>query len=266
MPTPLQLLPQYFCSVPAAPMRAAASHRAEMVSQLLFGERAEATGKEENGWLNVRGLHDDYEGWVREGQLQAMTAKEAKKATRCLVTSHDSRLHFEHGVMRLPLGAELPGLAHGSLLVGGQAATFKGKKAAAKERTLSAKAVVAAAMEVLHAPYLWGGRTVYGIDCSGLNQLAFKMCGLSLPRDAWQQAEAGIAVDFLSEAKAGDIAFFANDDGRIVHTGILLDAMNILHATETSGRAVIDRIDTEGIISVSLRKRTHRLRTIRRYF
>jgi hypothetical protein len=247
-------------------MRASASHRTEMTSQLLFGERAEALGKEDKGWLHVRGLHDGYEGWVRDGQLQAMTVKEARKATRCLVTSHDSRLVFERGIMRLPLGAELPGLANGMLSVGGMKATFKGKKLGLKERTLSSKALIAAAAEALHAPYLWGGRTVYGIDCSGLIQLAFKLCGVLLPRDAWQQAEAGTSVDFLLEAKPGDVAFFSNDDGRIVHTGILLDANTILHATETSGRAVIDRIDTEGIISVSLRRRTHRLRTIRRYF
>lgn len=247
-------------------MRAQPAHRSEMTSQLLFGERVEGTGREEKGWLHVRGLHDGYEGWVRAGQLQAMTAKEAKNAARYLVASHDSRLIFDHGTMRLPLGAELPGMVKGTLTVGSEPAAFKGKKVGADKRELCAKGLVAAAIETLHAPYLWGGRTVYGIDCSGLIQLAFKLCGVNLPRDAWQQAEAGSAVDFLSEAEPGDVAFFSNDEGRIVHVGILLNAQTILHATETSGRAVIDRIDTEGIISVSLRRRTHRLRTIRRYF
>lgn len=247
-------------------MRATASHRAEMTSQLIFGERVEALGGQEKGWLHVRGLHDGYEGWVREGQLQPLSSKEAKKATRHLVASHDSKLVFEQGTLRLPLGAELPGLTSGMLTVDGSKASFKGNKTAVKELTISAANLTAAAKEFLHAPYLWGGRTAYGIDCSGLVQIAFKLCGVGLPRDAWQQAEKGAAVDFLSEAKAGDVAFFQNDDGRIVHVGILLDAMTILHATETTGRAVIDRIDTEGIISVSLRKRTHRLRTIRRYF
>ena len=237
-----------------------------MTSQLIFGERVEALGGQEKSWLHVRGLLDGYEGWVTEGQLQALSTREAKKATRHFVASHDSKLLFEHGALRLPLGAELPRLSSGALAIGGAGATFKGKKAAMKERAISAETLTTAAREFLHAPYLWGGRTVYGIDCSGLVQLAFKLCGVSLPRDAWQQAEKGSAVDFLSEAKPGDVAFFQNDDGRIVHVGILLDAMTILHATETSGRAVIDRIDTEGIISVGLRKRTHRLRTIRRYF
>ena len=252
--------------MPAAPVRAAASHRAEMTSQLLFGERVEAMGGSDGGWLRVRGLADDYEGWVREGQLQTFSAREARRPTRCIVASHDSKLVFGRGALRLPLGAELPGLSSGALVIGGEKAAFKGKKAGMKDRAISGAALVAAAMEFLHAPYLWGGRTAYGMDCSGLVQVAFKLCGVHLPRDAWQQAEKGTSVDFLSEAKPGDVAFFQNDDGRIVHVGILLDAMNILHATETSGRAVIDRLDTEGIISVSLRKRTHRLRAVRRYF
>lgn len=260
------LLPYYFCSVSAAPVRAAAAHRSEMTNQLLFGERVEALGGSEKGWLQIRGLHDGYEGWVREGQLQALSTKESRKATRHIVASHDGKLIFEHGALRLPLGAELPNLLHGKLTISGDKAAFKGKKTAMKDAVLSAEGLLAAANEFLHAPYLWGGRTVHGLDCSGLVQLAFKLCGVLLPRDAWQQAEKGTAVDFLSEAKPGDVAFFQNDDGRIVHVGILLDAMTILHATETSGRAVIDRIDTEGIISLNLRKRTHRLRTIRRYF
>jgi hypothetical protein len=237
-----------------------------MTSQLLFGERVEALGESEKGWLRVRGLHDDYAGWVREGQLQALSAKEVLKATKCIVASHDSRLVFEHGALRLPLGAELPNTAGKSLIVCGEKAAFKGKKAAIADQVLSAEELISAAKEFLHAPYLWGGRTVQGLDCSGLIQLAFKMCGFSMPRDAWQQAEKGTNVDFLQEARTGDVAFFSNDEGRIVHVGILLDAQTIMHATETSGRAVIDRIDTEGIISVSLRKRTHRLRAIRRYF
>jgi hypothetical protein len=247
-------------------MRAAASHRSEMTSQLIFGERVVALGENEKGWLRVRGLHDNYEGWVREGQLQALSAKEVGKATKHIVVSHGSRLILAHGALWLPLGAELPNLVGGKLSVCGEKASFKGKKSVAGECIASAETITTVAKEFLHAPYLWGGRTVHGLDCSGLIQLVFKLCGMSMPRDAWQQAEKGSGVDFLQEARTGDVAFFSNDEGRIVHVGILLDAHTILHATETSGRAVIDRIDTEGIISVGLRKRTHRLRAIRRYF
>jgi cell wall-associated NlpC family hydrolase len=117
----------------------------------------------------------------------------------------------------------------------------------------------------MNAPYQWGGRSIAGIDCSGLTQMAFKLCNTTLPRDASQQAQQGTLVDFLQNAQCGDIAFFDNSDGRIVHVGILLDAQNIIHATDSSGRVVIDRIDPSGIISVSQRKRTHNLRFVKRF-
>lgn len=236
-----------------------------MTSQLIFGERVEKIRADEKGWLCIRCLHDGYEGWVREGQLQELSPAEEKKATRWFTTSHDSRLIFEYGCLHLPLGAELPNCAAGKLRVGEAQGTFKGKKALLAERTFSPQNLKEAALQFLHAPYLWGGRTVMGIDCSGLIQIAFKLCGFAMPRDAWQQAEKGTTVDFLQEASCGDVAFFSNDEGRIVHVGLLLDPASILHATETSGRAVIDRIDPEGIISVNLKRRTHKLRTIKRY-
>lgn len=92
------------------------------------------------------------------------------------------------------------------------------------------------------------------------------MCGMAIPRDASQQAKEGTGVDFLQHAQCGDLAFFDNSEGKIVHVGILLDNHTIIHATETSGRVVIDRIDQEGIISVKLKKRTHHLRFVKRMF
>ena len=104
-----------------------------------------------------------------------------------------------------------------------------------------------------------------GIDCSGLTQMAFKMCGMSLRRDASQQAEEGEMVGFLQDATKGDLAFFDNADGKITHVGLLIDNTHIIHATDTSGRVVVDKIDSEGIVSVQLKRRTHKLRMIRRY-
>jgi len=264
----LPLSPVGYCNVAAAPLRAAGSHRAEMTSQLLFGERADVLEETKEGWMRVRCHHDGYDGWIRSGQLSLLTAAASRRPARCVVVGDGARAEDAEtgGAMPMPAGAVLEGLKSGILsLPGGAQARFRGSKELRTALRYSPEALRAHAMRYLHAPYLWGGRTVWGIDCSGLVQMAFALCGVALPRDAWQQAEAGTEVDFLAHARSGDVAFFDNDAGRIVHTGILLGDGQILHATETSGRAVIDRIDTEGIVSVSLKRRTHRLRAIRRY-
>ena len=94
--------------------------------------------------------------------------------------------------------------------------------------------------------------------------MAYRLCNLRIPRDASQQANEGQLVDFLQNAQCGDLAFFDEKEGRINHVGILLDNQNIIHATETSGRVVIDRIDQGGIISIALKRRTHNLRLVKR--
>ncbi len=261
------MIPAYaVCNVYAAPLRASATHRAEQTSQLLFGEAVEVLEKLERGWSRVRCAWDGYEGWCTTSQLHPVDRVSFAKGIRFLATGPADRLLTEtRGEVPLPPGAGLWGFRSGSVAAGLATGRFKGKKSALQDLAVTADAVIAAAHRYCNAPYLWGGRTPAGIDCSGLIQMAFKLCGHATPRDAWQQAEAGTPVDFLQHAQPGDVAFFDNDEGRIVHVGLLLDASTILHATEVAGRTVADRIDGEGIVSVHLKKRTHRLRLIRRY-
>ena len=121
--------------------------------------------------------------------------------------------------------------------------------------------VVELANQYVNAPYLWGGKSIFEIDCSGLVQVVFSMIGISLPRDASQQVEIGTVVDFLSEVEAGDVAFFENEEGNIVHTGILINSHQIIHS---SGNVKIEIIDSQGIISSQTGEYTHKLRVIKR--
>ena len=125
----------------------------------------------------------------------------------------------------------------------------------------SPQAMVEFAQKFLGAPYIWGGRSLFGIDCSGLVQLCARAAGKLLPRDASQQVQEGELVYFLPEIQPGDLAFFGNEDGKIVHVGIMLDSERIIHA---SGKVRIDYLDQTGIFNKERNEHTHRLQVIKR--
>lgn len=252
-----------YCNVSILPLKRDPSHRAEQVSQLLFGEKAEVLDINEQEWARVHVEWDDYEGWCRASQLGMISRKEYRKETKFLAGRNTDRIVFEDADLWLPLGSEL---VRSKVTVGSNMGRFKGKKLDVKELTFDGDGLKNAALQYLNAPYMWGGRTIAGIDCSGLTQMAFKLCNRKLPRDASQQANEGETVDFLQHARCGDLAFFDNAEDKITHVGLLLDDHTIIHATDTSGRVVVDQIDQGGIISTSLRKRTHKLRLVKRYF
>ena len=257
------LFPFAFCNVSVASLKKEPAHKSEQVSELILGERVEILKRNEQGWAYVKADWDGYEGWCRGTQLTIFSKKEFAKERKWVTTKLTDKFVFDEQEMWLPYGSEIQ---KSKLTIGEVEGKFKGKKVAFNEMALNEDSIIAAAKLFLHAPYLWGGRTVAGIDCSGLSQIAYKLCNKKIRRDAAQQAEEGEVVDFLQHAKTGDLAFFDNTEGKIIHVGILLDAENIIHATENSGRVVIDKIDSAGIISKSLRQRTHNLRMVRRYF
>ncbi|MGE3825539.1 MAG: C40 family peptidase, partial [Bacteroidia bacterium] len=157
-------------------------------------------------------------------------------------------------------GSTLPAYEHGKLYVGDEEFSFDGEITHPLSDSIPAL-VSEYATVFLNAPYLWGGRSVFGIDCSGFTQVVFKMAGIQLKRDAYQQAEQGITLSFVEEAQTGDLAFFDNEEGKIVHTGIVLSQGKIIHA---SGKVRIDKLDHQGIYNHDTKKYSHKLRLIKR--
>jgi len=251
---------QAVCCVPVSPLRATSSHKSEMVSQLLFGEMVNVLEKGQDNWIKVQCQYDNYEGWITQ---QHLAEPPYQHVPLHLSADWTNEILFNNQPMHLSFGSDLRGLANGQAEWGKYNWSFKGNHLDPQHARRTEKNILKMAFMFINTPYLWGGRSVFGIDCSGFTQIVFKSFGFPLLRDAYQQASQGEVVGFLQEAKAGDLAFFDNDEGRITHVGILMNAHEIIHA---SGKVRVDKIDTQGIMNVDTNERTHRLRIIKRYF
>ena len=245
---------EVICVVPVAPIRAEGSHRAEMVSQILFGETATII-HETKDFYQIQMHQDGYEGWCQKLQLQILP-EGATIITKGYTTNWVNSAVFNGQAIQLPLGTPIVFDAQANFVL-----TYTDASLDPTNNVFTAEALEIVVKQFLGTAYLWGGRSVFGIDCSGFVQMVFKLFNYKLPRDAYQQAEMGEAIGFLAEAKPGDLAFFDNEQGKITHVGILLSPHQIIHA---SAVVRIDPIDQAGIVSSSTGLRTHQLRTIRR--
>ncbi len=245
---------QVICIVPVAPIRAEGSHRAEMVSQILLGETATVIS-ETKDFFQIQMHQDGYEGWCQKLQLQILP-EGATIITKGYTSNWVSSAVLNGQPIQLPLGTPIVSSTQANFELSYSDAVLD-----PINNTFNPAALEKVTNQFLGTAYLWGGRTVFGIDCSGFVQMVFKLFNINLPRDAYQQAEVGEDVGFLAEAKPGDLAFFDNEQGKITHVGILLSPQSIIHA---SAIVRIDPIDQAGIVSSSTGLRTHQLRTIRR--
>jgi hypothetical protein len=244
-------------------MRADASHRSEMVSQQLFGEKSIIVEKIEDNWVKIKLKYDGYMGWVQQSHLSEIDEEHYLKVDKDLTSDWVNEVDYNGHIMMVPMGSSLSAFSNGKAFWRKSTVYFGGKVWNPDEIKINPKLVKQVAFKFLNTSYLWGGKSVFGIDCSGYAQMVYKFLNKQLPRDAWQQAEEGEVVNFLQEAQTGDLAFFDNEEGRITHVGILLNEHEIIHS---SGKVRIDKIDTQGIMNLETKLRTHKLRIIKRYF
>lgn len=252
------------CIQSVVPVRAEPTHRSEMVTQVLFGELIRVNLNEKE-WVRVHLAYDDYEGWICESQCMSLTESEfldlfnketAITTDLVQLLSNDTRQRM----FPVLLGSSLPGFDGKNFIIRGETYSFEGQVSAAGHIP-TGKDIANDSLFYLNAPYLWGGRTPFGVDCSGLIQMVYKLRKIKLFRDAWQQATQGETVNLITEAEPGDLAFFDDLEGTIIHTGLMIDKTHIIHA---SGRVHIDPIDHEGIYNEELHSYTHRLRVLKR--
>lgn len=247
------------------PMRREPRESAEMLSQLLFGEFGQILDTNDS-FVYIKNHFDSYEGWVDTKMILPISEKEfeellSQPISRVNAPIADVVDESDQSTMRLTGGSVLPFYDETSASFGFREERYKINACLVNTTTPKAvEHIVVTAKSFLHSPYLWGGKNTFGIDCSGFVQVVFSINGYLLSRDASQQVLEGKEVVDLSEAKAGDLAFFEKN-GKITHVGILLSSEEIIHA---SGQVKIERIDPKGIISNSTKKYTHHLVALKR--
>ncbi len=259
-PKPLQLVcifesMQYgLCHLSIIPMRAEPSDSSEQTSQLLYGEFFKVLKRNKN-WSLIRGGLDNYEGWLNNKQYLSIEKDQfesLEKSPKVFASDLvDFVLKDNQILFPIPIGSlvsSAPGLQH----------RYEGKTSHGSNNKAD---IIQYALLFLNAPYQWGGKSPFGIDCSGFVQSVYRLYGEFLPRDAHQQAELGEALGFIEESEPGDLVFFDNDEGRIVHVGILMENYHIIHAF---GQVRIDRLDQTGIYNAEQNTHTHKLRVIKK--
>ena len=230
------------CTVTVAPVRAENSDKAEIVTEILYGESADILEVNKN-WTKIKMHYDGYEGWMDTKQIKPVTEEYLANRKVNLITEDFSSVMTLEGKTLLSMGSEVE------------------FPAVASRRSHDVRESIAlTAKEFLNIPYLWGGKSFFAVDCSGFVQLVYKIHNVKMPRDTYQQAEVRETLSFVEESQPGDLAFFENSEGKIIHVGIMLENQKIIHA---SGKVRIDTLDSSGIFNKEMNKHTHKLRVIK---
>jgi hypothetical protein len=241
------------------PLRLEHSDKSEIVSQVLFGEHFEIC-EQFKQWYRIKLHYDFYDGWIDSKQIQLISESDYNQLSNDAIILNGDLIEYitsaSNFLLPIPLGSSLSFLNHNEINTSNF--NFEGTKISGVKPK---KELIDTAFMYLHAPYLWGGKTPFGIDCSGFTQMVYKLNGYKLDRDASQQALQGEALSFIEESEPGDLAFFDNEEGNIIHVGIIMKDNYIIHA---SGKVRVDRLDHLGIYNPEFNKHTHKLRVIKK--
>lgn len=258
----MSLLSFGICNLSIVPLRLEPSDTSEMVNQLLFGEHFEILEKTEK-WSKIRLAFDNYQGFIDNKQYEEITrevysalSKENNNYAGELIDFISDNKGY---LTTIPLGSRLPFFQNKKININDSFYSYEGET---YQQKLAKSAIIETAFLFLNVPYLWGGKSPFGIDCSGFTQTVYKLCGYNLLRDAKEQATQGQTLNFIQESEPGDLAFFDNQEGKITHVGIILKNNKIMHA---HGKVRIDKLDHSGIYNIDTNKRTHKLRVIKRF-
>lgn len=249
---------RYICENVFVPLRSGPSHKSEMLSQILFGEKYTVIDKS-GSWMKTETLSDKFAGWIDSDHLQQTVDQENTSGhvlNRTMLCYRNDKTKIV-----LEAGCEIynPDIENKTFIIGKNVYTAADDFS---NNFISDKgSITDTALKFINSPYIWGGRIPSGIDCSGLTKLVYKIHGITIQHDSRIQAEAGKNIDFMDETEPGDLVFFDNERGRISHVGMIISRGLVIHA---SGRVRIDPIDHQGIFKAEIGGYSHKLRTIRR--
>lgn len=242
------------CNLSIVSLRLEPSDKSELISQALYGDYFKVL-EQRKSWSKIRFAFDKYEGWINNKQYIEITEEQYKNLNQSKPKLSSDLIEYvqdkNNQLYAIPLGAELKGLSILNHNFDGNSITEVSSK----------NNLINTAFLYLNTPCLYGGKTPFGIDCSGFTQMVYKLNGYKLLREASQQATQGEALSFIEESEPGDLAFFDDNEGIITHVGIIMKDNYIIHAY---GKVRIDRLDHSGIYNIDEKAHTHKLRVIKK--
>lgn len=244
-------------------MRVDPSHKAEQVSQLLFGDHYEVMEiSKDKKWLNISVYYDGCEGWIDAHQHHSITKEHYEYINRAdfkITTDRATSILYNKSPLLILIGSIIP-ISGSELFRMEEQFAFNGdSKSLGLKR--DAEFLKTIAVKYLNTPFQWGGKSSFGIDASGLTQMTFKINGYRLGRTVQDQSKQGKEVTGIMNSLPGDLVFFTSKDEKYRHVGILLDKQKVIHS---SGWVRTDNINEEGILNLETKVCTHQLVQIRR--